>query len=824
MADTIRIEKLNEQTGETRYVRESFDDAGQHSYDLPPTEHQEMFEELTNVMPVWQGVLQKRWGYGLWNNAAATFRRAYEYQNDTTGDRRILFSNTSLIRSLNEDGTSHNATVLSLGGSPVESPRIVSSRSFAYFADGDTAGTNAKKWNGAASGGTSKWGIGAPTITSAASGPNNPGTVSQGVTAFKDWTVTGTLLTDIQSSNNVYARVVGFTGADISSEELTISNFGFALTPGVTILGIKFEIERSTTNTAGSAGALVQHYIMKNGAAGGGLVGVDLKEETIVGNTAEAYVTFGSSTDLWGNTWGAADINAANFGLLMQLDNGGTGSFDYNLDHVRCTVYYSGPITHAYAAGNVTLVAGRKYYTIYKNSSTGHVSGLSLPSASTGPQTARVINLANIPVSTDSQVDKKLVLATADGGDETILYELIELLNATTTYADNVTEAEILTRNIYLEIDEFGNEVGAADNDPPTNGIRFPTKHTGRIYGASGQILYFSKNLSELATSTGLITGKYEEAWPADYQLDISEGAEEIRGLLSGGDVLYIATERRIRRLFGTGPLDFSKPEVIFTDVGVLNQDVWKAVYREGNPAGVMWLTPDFRVMLSDMNTYIDAGAPIQDLLDTINSAQAESKAHAAILNDGGYDLYILAVPTGSNTECDTLLVCNLRTQSWFVWKPTDKSTALLYNVNASGVPQLIMAGDNSKIYKYAVTNTQDRVSDTPVSFTATIISPWLNLGDGGVRKVLNKMEILGADAAMTVTIQGASSQAEFTTPATVVSAGALVTDQLGHLFLRLAGKTTKDRWYRYTLSSAANTSDPIVAGLSFDYFGIHRW
>jgi len=33
--------------------------------------------------------------------------------------------------------------------------------------------------------------------------------------------------------------------------------------------------------------------------------------------TTESYKTFGSSTELWGTTWSVAEINSANFGVLL---------------------------------------------------------------------------------------------------------------------------------------------------------------------------------------------------------------------------------------------------------------------------------------------------------------------------------------------------------------------------------------------------------------------------------------------------------------------------------------------------------------------------
>jgi hypothetical protein len=384
---------------------------------------------------------------------------------------------------------------------------------------------------------------------------------------------------------------------------------------------------------------------------------------------------------------------------------------------------------------------------------------------------------------------------------------------------DNTTELELLTHNIYLETDEFGVEFGCAENDPPPNGD-FPTKHRGRLYMAVGDLLYFSKSIDELATSTGVIAGRWEEAWPGDYFVDISEGAETVRGLLSDGQTLYIGTERRILRLFGEGPSNFSKPEVAFNDVGILNQDVWKAVFREGAPVGVMWLTPDLRLMLSDMNTYHNVGEPVQDILDSVNLTHA-SKAWATYVSVGEFNFYVLALPTAANTEPDTLVVYDLRGNRFVVWRPTDKLTAGLYNLNASGNARFLVGANTGKVYRFDPAGVQDRLDDTPVSFTATLRTSFQHFGNPMARKRLNWLQALTGDSGLLVTIAGASTAAEFASPVAVVTDAALVASPLGDLQVPLAGSISKDRSYRFQFKSTG-TASGILSGWSCNGHFVH--
>lgn len=471
-------------------------------------------------------------------------------------------------------------------------------------------------------------------------------------------------------------------------------------------------------------------------------------------------------------------------------------------------------------SGSVTLVSGRNYFLIYKNSTTGNYSGLSPVSPSTGAVATKQIPLSNLAVSADPQVDKKTILATADGGNQTTLYFVAEIANATTTYTDNTVETTLLTQNIFLQTDSQGIEHGVSDNDPPPATLDLPIKHKGRLFGVMGQLLQYSKSLDELVTSTGVITGRYEECWPADNQIDVSEGAETIRGLLSDGDVLWIATERHIRHLQGSSSADFSTPTIAFNEVGVLNNETWTPVFIEGKPIGVMWMTPDFKVIGSDFNTYKDVGGPIQDVLDTVNTAQS-SKCSGMYLAYGNYDLYLIAIPTGSNTEPDTICVYDLKGHKWYTWVPTDQITAQLFNIPASGKPQAIFWTSTAKLYKWDPAQTQDQVGGTPVSFPVIAKTNWLDFEDPTSRKTLNEIEVSG-DSGLTVTVDGASQASEYASPTSVIAATPLVASPFGELKVYLAGATSKDRFYQFTFS-ATTTNPTFVQSYSIEAAPLHR-
>jgi hypothetical protein len=614
-----------------------------------------------------------------------------------------------------------------------------------------------------------------------------------------------------------------------TSHYLKATNFGFSIPTNATILGVQVAINGKRSASQPSVGRvyLYKGSIQMNSVKFFGSQVATSNFSTGVFTT----LTFGDSTDLWSDTvLTPADVNASTFGVALKMTAGrldGTASVsscDVSVDYITMTVYYAGGITiGADVAGSVTLTLGRIYTYAFRNPITGHVSDIAPFSNSTGAKTARNIPLSGIGVSTDPQVTRKVILATSDGGDLSTLYLLAEIDNATTTLTDDVAEIDLLSRDIFLETSDDGIEVGITDNTPPPGTTTLPTKHRGRLYMCSGQQLIFSKSLADVITSTGTVTSVYEEAWPANNYFDVSAGAEAPRALLSDGQILYIGTERAIHRLFGSGPEDFDEPDILFNDVGVLNQEVWIKCFLEGSPIGTCWLTPDNRVMASDFNSYKDIGYEVQATLNTINSTVAETVACGTFVAQPGLDLYILAIPTGSNVYCDTILVFDLRRKSWVTWTLTDQVTSLLAIVSSAGIPKvLIGASGTQKLYNFDTTTFKDRLDDSEVSFLATARTVWLDLGDMKGRKHINEVEVVSSDPFLQVKVEGATTSAEFTTPTVVKDTSFLSTSPFGDKKLYLASSITRDRYYRFTFSSAGD-SQRFMDGFSSEIIPIHR-
>jgi hypothetical protein len=125
---------------------------------------------------------------------------------------------------------------------------------------------------------------------------------------------------------------------------LDLTNFGFTIPDAATINGITVEVKFAGT-TAGDDGVRVR--LLKGGSpttAFQDILAISGQSDC----STSAFQTVGSPADLWGTTWNASDINAANFGVrLTKLGNTGTSY----VDSVRITVEYQDVMT-------VTVISG----------------------------------------------------------------------------------------------------------------------------------------------------------------------------------------------------------------------------------------------------------------------------------------------------------------------------------------------------------------------------------------------------------------------------------------------------------------------------------
>ncbi|MEW6211349.1 MAG: hypothetical protein AB1631_23490 [Acidobacteriota bacterium] len=146
---------------------------------------------------------------------------------------------------------------------------------------------------------------------------------------------------NIVSSNNVRASAA--IGDTNTSHYLKATNFGFSIPAGATVNGIQVEYE--CHDTASSGGSAVEDNSIRL-VKGGTISGNDKADGTSWPHQSfsEAYLSKGGSSDLWGLSWMADDINSSNFGVVISAKP--RPGFEISdavalVDHVRITITYT---------------------------------------------------------------------------------------------------------------------------------------------------------------------------------------------------------------------------------------------------------------------------------------------------------------------------------------------------------------------------------------------------------------------------------------------------------------------------------------------------
>lgn len=141
-------------------------------------------------------------------------------------------------------------------------------------------------------------------------------------------------------SDDVYSAAGGNNADQTISHYLKATNFGFAIPTGATINGVLVEVEKHS-NSYVSGQDYNRDYSIQ--LVKGGVISSDNKADTATDwPDTDSYISYGSSSDLWGETWTAEDINDIDFGIALSVKWFRVGGVAQpNVDHIRITVYYT---------------------------------------------------------------------------------------------------------------------------------------------------------------------------------------------------------------------------------------------------------------------------------------------------------------------------------------------------------------------------------------------------------------------------------------------------------------------------------------------------
>lgn len=144
---------------------------------------------------------------------------------------------------------------------------------------------------------------------------------------------------DRVKSNSGTASFLTPAGNTVTSQFIYGSGFPITLPPGATITGISFSFSRQVSTVTSNSANTVQVFLLKAGTAAGTAKGPGSSYTTSL--TTESW---GNSSDLWGTTWTASDINNPGFGVeISAIDNAGPSPATVGVNNFLLTVTYTLP-------------------------------------------------------------------------------------------------------------------------------------------------------------------------------------------------------------------------------------------------------------------------------------------------------------------------------------------------------------------------------------------------------------------------------------------------------------------------------------------------
>ncbi|MEI6849452.1 MAG: choice-of-anchor tandem repeat GloVer-containing protein, partial [archaeon] len=129
-------------------------------------------------------------------------------------------------------------------------------------------------------------------------------------------------------SDNAYTTA-SFTNINTISHYIKATDFGFSVPSGATINGILVEIEKGMDTNS-----VIKDNLIKIVKADGSIGTVNKAYVGTIWPTGDTYSSYGSSSDLWGETWDSTKINDLDFGIaisaIAEIGGGGGASLNEN--------------------------------------------------------------------------------------------------------------------------------------------------------------------------------------------------------------------------------------------------------------------------------------------------------------------------------------------------------------------------------------------------------------------------------------------------------------------------------------------------------------
>lgn len=168
--------------------------------------------------------------------------------------------------------------------------------------------------------------------------PVGPATAGTAIDSNAVGTLTWSSVNNAKAKDGSNATLT--TSGTNVSHYLKLTNFGFAIPAGSTIVGIKVDVTRGASGNSGT-NAVVDSQLKLVKADG--TIGSTNKASGTTWSVAATTVSYGNAADYWGETnWTPANINNSNFGVVLAVaGSSGSANRIANVDSVQVTVYYT---------------------------------------------------------------------------------------------------------------------------------------------------------------------------------------------------------------------------------------------------------------------------------------------------------------------------------------------------------------------------------------------------------------------------------------------------------------------------------------------------
>ena len=374
-------------------------------------------------------------------------------------------------------------------------------------------------------------------------------------------------------------------------------------------------------------------------------------------------------------------------------------------------------------SSSVEMIQAFNKLIIFRDGDTPFEKDLSATNINTSPQLDKVdsgtytqpipISISNLDVASGVATATVASTATLKRGDTAT----ITATNSTIAVNTVITVDEVTNATTFKFITNVANQTGknATIEKPMSEGLGFThmpapkygVYHQRRLavpyrysVSASDDTYADRKIFDEILISDILDTDTYDQVYG---QFRFNAGKSDFNvGMLSfSDDKLVVFNRNSIHIVVGNGDLSGFQSQLLTDEVGLTARN---SVIQVGNQ--ILFLSDNGVYGLSFVDLYnlrgneVPLSESIQKTIDTINKAHVD-KASAVYFDNK----YYLAVPTGTSTFNNTLLIYNFLNKSW-------ESIDTVNNVDLSGstfssfeFTKLLVAGKGLKRGVY-VTNT----------------------------------------------------------------------------------------------------------------------